>query len=268
VDIRLYITKAEYDDLDADALSGIVTSADIKILKNGDACLSAVAAATTLVPTTTATHGASGYVLKGSISSFSSFYFGSNNITLPLNLLTFTGSLQRNNTALLKWETENEVNVSHFKVERSADGNSFIAIGEVRAQGSNNTTTQYSLVDNNIANLSSPVIYYRLKMMDIDGSFKYSSIVPISLADITGRITLAPNPVINEVKVSINAPADGKVQWRLIDNTGRVIMYNSLLVRKGTGNNFTIDMSKKANGSYYLSVEGPGLNQKVKLQKL
>ena len=171
-------------------------------------------------------------------------------------------------TALLKWETENEVNVSHFKVERSADGNSFIAIGEVRAQGSNNTTTQYSLVDNNIANLSSPVIYYRLKMMDIDGSFKYSSIVPISLADITGRITLAPNPVINEVKVSINAPADGKVQWRLIDNTGRVIMYNSLLVRKGTGNNFTIDMSKKANGSYYLSVEGPGLNQKVKLQKL
>ena len=268
VDIRLYISKTEYDDLDLDPLSGITTTADIKILKNGDGCLSAASAATTMLTTTTKAHGANGYVLKGSISSFSSFYFGSSNLTLPLDLLTFTGSLQRDNTTLLQWKTENEINASHFIVERSTDANIFIAIGQVRAQGSSNTTTQYSLVDNNIANLSSPVIYYRLKMMDIDGSFKYSNIVPISLADITGKITLAPNPVINEVKVNITAPADGKVQWKLIDNAGRVIMYNSLLVRKGVGNILNIDMTKLANGSYYLSVSGAGINQKAKLQKL
>jgi hypothetical protein len=79
-------------------------------------------------------------VLQGDISSFSSFYFAADVIIpLPLHFLTFKGSLQ-NNAALLQWETANEVNTSHFVVERSIDGINFNPIGTVAAAGSSTTT--------------------------------------------------------------------------------------------------------------------------------
>ena len=105
-------------------------------------------------------------------------------------------------------------------------------------------------------------------MVDIDGQFKYSSIVPITLADITGNVTATPNPVVSDVLVSISAPADGKVQWKLVDVTGRVVLQNTTAVKKGTGNTVTINMARLNSGSYYLTVTGAGVDKKVKLEKL
>ena len=276
VNIRLYISKTEFDALDADASSGLTGTGNIgllKILKNTDPCrATALGITTTITPTNTLladlTHGTNGYVLQGNISSFSSFYFGTSNILLPLDLLTFKGSLQNNKTTLLKWTTENEINTSHFEVERSLDGNTFNSIGSVAASGNSSSAVNYSFTDNNAAIQQSLLLYYRLKMIDQNGNFKYSNVITISLADITGKVVVAPNPVINEMKVTISSPQDGKMQWKLIDNTGRVIMQNSTHVRKGNGNNITINMNKLANGSYYLSVNGAGIDQKIKLQKL
>jgi len=270
VKIRLYISKAEFDALDADPLSGISGISDLKILKNSDPCSSAAVAATTMItPTYAEAHGTNGYMLQGDISGFSSFYFGSSNITLPLDLLTFSGSLQNNSTVLLKWKTENEINTSNFLVERSIDGNVFNAIGTISANGNNNGSVfNYSFADVDAANQQSLLLYYRLKIVDRDGSFKYSSIITISLADITGKLTVSPNPVVGEAKINISAPADGSIEWKLIDNTGRIILQNAEYVRKGNGNSFTINMNKLSRGSYYLSVSGAGIDQKVKLQKL
>jgi glucose/arabinose dehydrogenase len=270
VKIRLYISKAEFDSLDADGLSGISAITDLKILKNSDPCSNSISAATTLItPTFAEAHGTNGYMLQGNISSFSSFYFSSSNIALPLDLITFSGSLQNNSTVLLKWETENEINTSHFLVERSIDGTHFNAIGTVSANGNNNPGLfNYSLIDIDASNQQSLLLYYRLKIVDIDGNFKYSGIITISLADITGKLSVSPNPVVNEAKVNISSPADGRIQWKLIDNTGRIILQNSEHVKRGNGNRFTINMNKLSIGSYYLSVSGTGIDQKVKLQKL
>ena len=268
VDIRLYISKTEYDALDADALSGITTISDLKILKNNDPCLSTALAATTLITTTGTTHGANGYVLKGSITSFSSFYFGSANLTLPLDLLTFTGSLQNNTTTLLKWQTENEINTSHFVVERSIDGNNYNSIGSVTAGGNSTSVLNYTFNDNDAANQQSLILYYRLKMVDVNGSFKYSTIVTISLADITGRVTVMPNPVTNEARVTVASPEDGRLSYKVIDNAGRTILQKTLQVKKGAVNTISIDMSRLSTGMYYLSVTGAGMNNNTKLQKL
>ena len=271
VKIRLYISKVEFDALDADPVSGISAITDLKILKNTDPCSSSVVANTTLItPTFAEAHGSNGYMLQGNISAFSSFYFSSSNIALPLDLLTFSGSLQNNSTVLLKWKTENEINISHFQVERSIDGNHYNAIGTISSNGNNITGSvfNYSFTDIDAANQQSLLLYYRLKVVDRDGSFKYSGIITISLADITGKMTVSPNPAISEVKVNISAPAEGRILWKLIDNTGRVVLQNSENVRKGYGNNFTINISKLSRGSYYLSVSGANIDQKIKLQKL
>ncbi|MBL7743115.1 MAG: PQQ-dependent sugar dehydrogenase [Chitinophagaceae bacterium] len=267
VKVRLYLSKAEYDALDADPLSGVSAIGDLRILKNSDACASAVATSTTLIaPTFAEAHGANGYMLQGSISSFSSFYFGSANITLPLQLLTFTGALQ-NNATLLQWETSNETNTSHFIVERSIDNVSFGGIGTVAANGNSTANIRYNYTDNEVATLPSTVVYYRLKMVDIDGAFTYSNTIVINLADIAGNVSVFPNPASHEIKVMIGAESDGKAQWKILDNSGRVVMQSSVHLRKGN-NNVKVDINKLAAGIYYVTVYGNGIDQKIKLQKL
>jgi trimeric autotransporter adhesin len=267
VNIRLYLTAAEYNALDLDPLSGVSAVTDLRILKNNDACAAAVASNTTLInPTFALAHGAGGYMLQGNITSFSSFYIGSSNITLPLQLIYFTGTL-KNNATLLNWETENEKDVSSFIVERGIDGHNFSGIGTVAAIGNTTNKSQYAYTDYDVTKQSSPVVYYRLRMVDVDGGFTYSQVVTISLADITGRVSVFPNPASQKVTVSINAPANGKVSWKLTDNTGRIVLQNTDMLRQGA-NNLQIDVNRLPSGLYYLTVSGAGIDQKVKLQKL
>jgi glucose/arabinose dehydrogenase len=267
VKIRLYISKAEFDALDADPLGSVSSISDVKILKNTDPCGAAISSSTTLItPTFAEAHGSNGYVLQGNITSFSSFYFSSSNVTLPLDVLTFTGSLQ-NNATLLDWETVNEINTSLFIIERSIDGQNYVRIGAVAATGNSNSNNKYSFTDYDVASQLSPVLYYRLKMTDRDGAYTYSKVITISLPYITGKVTVFPNPASNKVNVTISAAADGKVQLSLIDNTGRVVIQNSVRVRKGN-NSMDINIGTLSAGVYYLSVTGAEVDQKVKLEKL
>ncbi|MFC0774112.1 PQQ-dependent sugar dehydrogenase [Terrimonas alba] len=267
VAIRLYMTKAEFDEMDADAGSGVSAITDLKILKNNDACGSAIASNTQLVnPDYAEAHGTDGYVLQANINSFSSFYFGTSAITLPVELVYFKGSLQ-NNSAVLQWETINENNASHFIVERSTDNRNFESIGKVSANGNSTAAIQYSHVDNNVNTLSSTIIYYRLKMVDADGQYKYSSIVTIALADITNKIIVSPNPATDETKLTIIATKSGKATWKLIDNGGRLLKQNVIHIKKGNNNVF-IPVAGLSAGLYYLQVSGAGLDQNIKLQKL
>jgi hypothetical protein len=188
VKIRLYISKAELDALIADAASGVFSISNLQILKNNDPCGSTLTEATTAIaPTFAETHGVNGYMLQGDISSFSSFYFASTNVTLPLDLISFSGHLQNDNSVLLNWKTENEINTSHFVVERSTDAIRFNGIGNINANGRNNPggSFNYALSDNDAVNQSTHRLYYRLKMVDIDGRFTYSNIVAVSLPLIT-----------------------------------------------------------------------------------
>jgi PQQ-dependent dehydrogenase (s-GDH family) len=269
VKIRLYMSKTEFDALDADGLSGVGAISDLKILKNTDACSNAISAATTLItPTYAEAHGANGYMLQGDIPGFSSFYFASSNVILPLQLLTFTGSLQSNSDVLLNWKTENEINTSHFIIERSLDGSNFASIGRVAAIGnSNNTTNSYVFTDNDAANQQSLLLYYRLRMVDADGRFTYSSVITIRFADITATsASVFPNPARNEATLSVSSASDMKIQWQLLDNTGRILINKNVMLKDGV-NNITINLSHFSSGTYFIKLSGDNINQIVKLQK-
>jgi trimeric autotransporter adhesin len=109
------------------------------------------------------------------------YFMGNNNVTgiepwtyyvgptLPLKLLQFSGAY-RGHEIVLNWTTANELGFSHFEVEHSANGIHFQQLGLVRANNANN----YQLVD---AQPFANENFYRLKMMDKDGWFTYSSIV-------------------------------------------------------------------------------------------
>lgn len=187
-------------------------------------------------------------------------------VTLPLRLLSFTGELQ-NNTTLLQWETADETNTSSFEIERSADGVVFDRIGTVAATGNSNTSLKYSYKDNEAGNQPGNVIYYRLKMVDIDGDHKYSGVITISIAAIAGRITLIPNPAGAVTTLNITSFINGTAKWNVSDNTGRIVLQGNLQLRSGN-NTTSIGLQKLTAGLYYLTVSGSVAERKIKFQKL
>jgi PQQ-dependent dehydrogenase (s-GDH family) len=264
--IRLYISKAEFNALDADGGSAINQLEDLRILKNQDPCGGTILSTTMfLTPDHWDAHGADAYVLQyNDLTSFSSFYFGANSVLLPLHLLTFKGTLQANATTLLQWETAQEVNTSFFTVERSTDGRIYNSIGKVsvNAEGSK----QYSFTDSKVNEVAASSVYYRLKMTSPDETISYSNVIVVSLSSISGGILVSPNPAVNETKLTISARASGNAQWKLYDNAGRIIMQGTENLAKGN-NIITISLASIPAGMYYLQVSGKGVEGRVKVRK-
>jgi trimeric autotransporter adhesin len=271
VKVRLYISKAELDALIASPLSGVATIGDLRILKNGDACASAISSNASMQTITNfgadLNHGANGYVLQTDVNSFSSFYFAKGSIVLPVDVLTLNGELQKNLSTLLTWKTANETNTDRFEIERSINGNNFNQFALSKAAGNNSGELQYTYTDNEAIDQQSNVVYYRLKLYNSNGSFKYSNIISIKIPTTKASITIAPNPVMNDVKGTIVSPIAGKVTLRIFDNTGRIVLQTTKIVKKGN-NNFAENINQLASGAYYLDISDNGIVSRTKFQKL
>ena len=115
---------------------------------------------------------------------------GTTNPVFPLDLLSFTGEKIDEKIAL-NWQTENEINFSHFEVERATNGVSFSKIGQV--EGKSAASNEYHFYDL-VKNIYEDKAYYRLKMIDIDNQYKYSNIIEIMVEREKRKITISPNP--------------------------------------------------------------------------
>jgi trimeric autotransporter adhesin len=263
VKIRLYLSKAEFDALDADPSSGISSISDLKILKNSDFCGSAITGVTSLInPTYAEAHGSNGYMLQGSINSFSSFYFSSSNVILPVKLITFTGTLQ-NKSTVLKWQTVNEINASSFVIERSADGIVFNAIGTVAANNVT-STSNYLYTDVNAADQLVPVLYYRLKIVDIDGSYTYSKVIWVAF---TSSFTVYeyPNPVHDVLNLRVSLANADNLQIQITDMEGKTYYNRNKLVSNNS--EIRIDCRKWPSQLYLIKVTS-GKGDMISIEKV
>ncbi|MEI9954964.1 MAG: T9SS type A sorting domain-containing protein [Ferruginibacter sp.] len=155
----------------------------------------------------------SGTVTSGILNSFSPFTLAFGPLApLPLRLLSFTGTTQ-NTGNLLQWQTANEQNVKAFEIERSEDGNNFATIATKPATNSGS----YNYVDN--TNNKTAHIYYRLKMLDNNGSFTYSAVIALVQKQGTS-ITVYPNPATDYITVK---GTNNKGQVLVIDAIGKVV---------------------------------------------
>ncbi|MCZ2140946.1 MAG: lamin tail domain-containing protein, partial [Bacteroidia bacterium] len=109
---------------------------------------------------------------------------------LPLTLLHFNAILNKNQTVDLKWNTINEINVSHFEIEKKDMQGNFQKISSIKAKGNSKEEQNYSDID---FSPYSGVNYYRLKTIDHDGKYTYSNIVRVYLEKANNLISLYPN---------------------------------------------------------------------------
>ena len=138
--------------------------------------------------------------------------------SLPVRLSHFNAEKTTEGTALLTWSTTEELNSSYFDVLQSADGTKWQSIGRVEAKGSSQGTVRYTFTDqqpNRGAN------YYRLKMVDLDGSFEHSNIRRLNFEGAPLDLTVYPNPVSD--RFSIKTTAREKVsKVEVFDVNGRL----------------------------------------------
>ena len=263
VDIRLYIKNAEYLSLknavnSIGQPSGISTINDVGIYKNNDVCSPAVGFIANPIVTNPASWE-NDYVLSGSIGSLASFYFA--NITqggpLPVASLEFNGRLVNDNGEI-NWKTTDEFNTHSFDLERSTDGRNFKAITTVAAINQTGIH-KYNYTDKNIISLGVPVVYYRLKQIDLDNRFTYSGIVELNIKN-SNLVMLYPNPVADKANLTINVTKSQQVQGRIIDNAGRVVKQLPLNLQAGS-TSLSIDVSSLSGGIYYLELKGDEINE-------
>ena len=118
---------------------------------------------------------------------------------LPITLSNFT-AVKQNKVVALNWQTSSEQNSSHFEVEFSREGNKFDNIGRVTAAGNSSLEKRYSSVHLSPVN---GINYYRLKLVDADGSFKYSDVRTVKFSNTTS-VTIMPNPTTDRVFITSN----------------------------------------------------------------
>jgi ELWxxDGT repeat protein len=172
---------------------------------------------------------------------------------LPITLLNFSATVEGKNAVKLDWTTTNEINSDHFEIERSIDGKNFSSINRVNAPGNSAVDQNYTYTDYQASNLNSSVLYYRLKSVDKDGTFKNSQVLLVRLQGGGFQFTFAPNPVQQQLNVSVSPAGAKSVAIRIIDANGKQVYEQAL----PTGVNVyqqNIDVAKLKTGVYYLQV--------------
>lgn len=178
----------------------------------------------------------------------------------PVSLSNFTASLN-NCQPFLKWTTETESNSEKFEIERgNANNTGWTTVGTVAAGGFTTSKSTYSFADANL-NTTVKKILYRLKMVDKDGRYQYSPVLPVLLTCTAVNVSVFPNPV-QQGKVYISLTGStGQTTAILRSPAGQTV--SSIVLTNGTN---VLDVSGVANGIYLLEViDENGLRKITKL---
>lgn len=164
-------------------------------------------------------------------------------ITLPVKLVNF--SANKNKNAIdVNWTVTEEINMSHYEVERSSDGRNFSSITSITSQNNVNQFS-YTANDNNPA---SGIAYYRLKMVDNDNYIKYSRIVSVQFS--TGnQVSLYPAFWKKGTNLNINNPNREQLTVYFVNSMGQ-----TTATRVSESSIITSDISKNLNGIIHYKI--------------
>jgi PKD repeat protein len=152
-------------------------------------------------------------------ADFSVFF---SNVILPVMVKQFDGYYS-NGKNELNWQTETEANTNHFIVERSIDGSNYTEVGNVKAKGLTNSLYNYYQITDPLMNAQNVNRFlYRLKIVDKDGSYKYSKVVITNRpAEDKLQVLLYPNPVLRNTTLQIVKPNNNISLIEVFNNMGQ-----------------------------------------------
>ncbi|MDP5172091.1 MAG: T9SS type A sorting domain-containing protein [Bacteroidia bacterium] len=177
--------------------------------------------------------------------------------TLPVELLDFRASVAGADVAL-SWEAV-EKSFSHYEVERKTENGAFEFIGKVMAEGNSSTPVTYEFLDRRASSFDRNA--YRLKMVDIDGSFRYSNLVLLSLAG--SQISVSPNPSQGLVRIVLPEAPLQQASVQVFNIQGQ-LLHEQALAGEGQ-NEWTIDLGALPAGTYQVRTRWDGQQEQTRI---
>lgn len=182
------------------------------------------------------------------------FWEGNISEVLPVKLNTFFAAVQQSNV-VCNWQTLQEFNTSYFIIERSDNGADFSSVGKVIAKGNNMVHQEYSFFDHQPFTGGKARLYYRLKMVDVDGKYEYSPVRQVNNQR-SIDISIYPNPVKDALQIRIESIHAKKLQLHVLTADGRVVIAQSVSVTTGT-TYASVNTGTLTKGVYLLRIISP-----------
>jgi hypothetical protein len=183
------------------------------------------------------------------ITSFSR-WTASNKVSapLPVEFLTFKATLKEK-TGLLTWQTATELNNDYFVIERSTDTRNWVSLDTVKGAGNSNAILNYNYIDEKPL---SGISYYRLKQVDFNKNFSYSSIETINFEGFE-IIELYPNPSNGDFNIVIQSTVETAAIFTMYNSVGQLVKTETIQVNKGL--NYLQKQFRGAMGKYFITVK-------------
>ncbi len=180
------------------------------------------------------------------------------NIVLAVKLISFDVRKKGNNN-VAEWRTASELNLESFIVERSNNAITFTPVGKVHAGLSGYTFTDYSP--------EKTINYYRLKMLDKDGSFAYSGVRSVNNSGIFS-VNIYPNPAGKRLYIQMDNEKRTEIDLQVIDINGKTVLGQKLIVTQGQSTQ-VIEIPGLQSGNYFLKMTSPDHQQTIiKFEKM
>ncbi len=141
---------------------------------------------------------------------------------LPVEMVSFSANTN-GNSVNLEWITASETNNRGFSVEKSFDGSNFTEVGFVAGKGSSSLMNKYSFTENNAG---APVVYYRLKQVDFDGTASYSETIKVEFTLVPAVFALNqnfPNPFNPSTSISFSVAEEGMASLMIYSISGELV---------------------------------------------
>lgn len=181
---------------------------------------------------------------------------------LPVELTKFI-ALEKERSVDLSWQTESEIDFSHFILERSADGSNFERLTSIMGSGNINTPSNY------LYNDPSPFTgwnYYRLKMIDLDGTYEFSNIEVVSIDD-EATLEIYPNPVKDVIQIKGMDWGSNEVLLQVFDKYGKLIYTDWIDFENGFYQVCLEQINVHESGTYFIRVATASKYQILKFIK-
>ncbi|MBC7778264.1 MAG: T9SS type A sorting domain-containing protein [Phycisphaerae bacterium] len=180
---------------------------------------------------------------SGGKYSINSFTFNGA-AALPIELISFRGHIEGTATKL-NWVTATEYNNAYFSIERSSNGRDFTGIAELEGGGTSFVPKEYLFSDDNPLQGKN---YYRLRQVDFDGKFSYSSIVTVSFGK-AKEMLLIHHPTTDNLHILLEKPAQEDASWHVFDMSGR-LMFSGKMPTEST--EYLLNIPELSAGAYVL----------------
>lgn len=191
--------------------------------------------------------------LEFTVTGFSEFFLmnNSDNSALPVSLTAFSATCD-DDKIQVSWTTASELNASHYILQSSRDGQTWLHLAEIEAAGTTNQTSNYSYTDQNFGT----VTYYRLVQVDIDGEQAVYGPISSNCNLVNNLMTVHPNPASESFMVTLQSTETiENAQVDLVDMSGRVVMSQTTDINAGsTMMNF--EVKEIQPGAYIIRVQG------------